>query len=255
MSTLGVVVLSLKGMKHLPECLGSVQWADAVLVLHADDDEPPLGPGSCSSLVVRKAASAKELKRLAGEIKTDWVLHLWGEERVGESLKERLHALRSASFSNPPAAYRIPIRSQLLGCWVEGNLWGPTPALRLCRAATPFSFEPWDTPIKENGAMPGLMEGWIDDYTLADLGHGMEQIQAVSGLWADYLESEGRNLSPVAVTNRSFQVFVRLLLKNRGLTKGLAGLTLSVLAAYVVLLGGAKCWEARYVSGKKVIQG
>ncbi len=255
MSTLGVVVLSLKGMKHLSECVGSVNWADAVLVLHAGNDEPPLGSGSCSSLVVRKAASVKELKGLAREIKADWILHLWGEERIGESLKEQLNTLRRGGFSNSPAAYRIPIRSQLLGRWVEGSLWDPSPALRLCRPATPFAFELWDIPTKENGATPGLMGGWIDDYTLADLGDGMEQIQAVSGLWSDYMQSEVRNFSPAAMTKRSLQVFVRLLLKNRGLTKGLAGLTLSLLAAYLMLLEGAKCWEAKYISGKKVTEG
>ena len=255
MSTVGVVVLSLKGMKHLPECLESVKWADAILVIHAGSDEPWIASSACSSVIVRKAASAKELWELVREIKTDWILRLWGEERVEESLKEQLEALRREKLSDTPIDYRIPVRSQLLGRWVDGSLWDPSPALRLSRGAGPFSFEWWDRSVASNGRTARSLAGWIADYTLSDLSDGMEQIQTVSGLWAEYLRNQGRNLSPPAIANRSFQVFMQLLMKNRAFSKGLAGWTLSVLAAYVVLLAAAKCWEANYLFGKKVTKG
>ncbi len=251
MSTLGVVVLSLKGMKHLRECLESLNWADAILVLHAGDGAPAIGSQQPSSLVVRKAATAKELKRLAEEIKTDWVLRLWGEERVGEPLKEELSALRREKLSDTRPGYRLPIRSRLLSCWIKGCLWEPSPALRLYRAPSRVFFEPWDASFAANGEMPGLLRGWLDDYTLSDLSDGMDQIQAASALWAEYLLNEDRDLGPRAIAKRSFKTFTRLLFNNRSLSNGLAGLTLSVLAAYVVLLGGAKLWEARYLCGRR----
>jgi len=65
MSSLGVVVFNLRGMKHLQQCLDSVQWADAVTVWDMDRN------GNLNSI--------KETERLSQEIKTDWVLHLWGE--------------------------------------------------------------------------------------------------------------------------------------------------------------------------------
>ncbi len=255
MSTFGVLVLSLKGMKHLAQCLDSVKWADSVLVLHVDDHTPDIGPSSSSSVAIRKASSMEDLWPLAQEIKTDWVLHLWGEERVEAPLKEQLDALCRENLSQAAAAYQIPIRSQLLGRWVDGSLRDESPALRLCRATRSFSFERWGGSTQDNRRRTGLLEGWIADYSLSDLTDGMEQIQAVSNLWADYLRNQGRVLGPLAIVNRSFRVFIQLLLKNRALSKGLAGLTLALLAAYVVLLGGAKCWETKYISGKKAPKG
>ncbi len=242
-------------MKHLPECLESVKWADAVLVLHSGEGEPSVGSDPCSSLVVRKAASVKELRQLAREIKTDWILHLWGEERVEKNLKEQLGLLHKGKLPDTPAGYRIPIRSHLLGRWVEGSLWDPSPSLRLCRAAASFSFGWWELSERRNKEISGLLEGWIGDYALSDLSDGIERIGAISDLWAEYLQNQGRILSPGAMATCSFQVFMHVLLKNGGLFNGLAGLTLSVLAAYVVLLGGAKSWEARNDSGKKVTGG
>ena len=72
MSSLGVVVFNLRGMKHLSQCLDSVQWADAVTVRDLDQNGNP--------------NSIKETERLSEEIKTDWVLYLWGEEKIGTEL-------------------------------------------------------------------------------------------------------------------------------------------------------------------------
>ncbi|TAJ82007.1 hypothetical protein EPO44_17675, partial [bacterium] len=129
-------------MKHLAECLESVKWADAVTVLHAGEGEPLIGINPFSSLTLRKIAFAQESEELCQEARTDWILHLWGEERLEGELQEELRALCRRELSQAPMAYRVPVRSHLLGRWVEGSLLGPSPALRLSRRVgeTPFGW-------------------------------------------------------------------------------------------------------------------
>lgn len=247
MSSLGVVVFSLQGMKHLNECLESVRWADVVLVLHLGAGEPLIGADSCASATFRKMNSTAEMKRLDQEIKTDWVLHLWGEERVESELKENLAALCKSGLSKVPMEFRVPIHSHLLGRWVEGSLWGPTPAPRLRRRIEEISLSWWDITRQQTDEVSGLLQGWIGDYTLEELREGVDRVQSVSGIWAAQSQDRGWGPGPWAMAMRPLEVFLQLLFLNGVFAKGLAGLTLSTLAAYATLLSGAKIWEARNV--------
>lgn len=238
-------------MKHLADCLESVKWADAVTVLHAGEGEPLIGVSPFSSLTLRKIAFAQESKELCQEARTDWVLHLWGEERLEGELQEELRTLCRRELSQVPMAYRVPVRSHLLGRWVEGSLLGPSPALRLSRRVgeTPFGW--WNATASEECESPTLPRGWISDRTAAVLKDGVDLIQGISGLWAERLRTQGQEPGPISMVLGPLQVFLTMLFKNGIFSHGFAGLTLSTLAAYAVLLTGAKAWEARNVRGRE----
>lgn len=221
MSGFGVVVFCLKGMR-LAECLKSVEWADAVEVL------PVNGPA-----MPREAVKG---------IKTGWVLHLWGDERVGEELREELCRLREGEFP-PGPGYRIRIRSVVLGRWVEGSLWGPSPGLRLRHKIE--EIPGWLEGERAEGARL-LSRGWIEDHSLAQLSQGIDRINAFSSFWAEALERRAEKINFKALPFASARVFGRLLWMNRIFANGLAGLTISILAAYATLLAGAKLWERRH---------
>ncbi len=254
MSTLGVLVFSVCGMKHLPQCLESVEWADAVSVLHVGQGEPALGSHRSVPAVIRKVHSAAEMKEIYWEIKTDWVLRLWGEERVAAELKEQLRVVSGSGPQRSALEYRIPIRSRLLGRWVQGSLWGPSPAIRLGRSVADLSPQWWNGRGKMLGEAAESLRGWIEDYTLDDLGEGFDRIHSMARLWADRLNNEGWIPSPASMVLRPLRVFFGLLWTNGLLSHGLAGLTLSTLAAYTTLLSGAQVWEIRNVSSKKKSQ-
>jgi len=245
MSTLGVVVFSLQGMKHLAQCLESVRWADVIVVLHAGDGEPSIGADPRPAPILQKFSPKQEIRQFCQGIKTDWVLHLWGEERVEGELSEELRALCKAELPQSPLRYRIPIRSRLLGRWAEGSLWGSSPALRLSRELEGLAPGGWwhetDRRLRQGS---GLLRGWIGDYSSARLGDGVDRVNLVSSLWAERLQEGSGSPTSAAMALRSLRVFVRLLFMNGVFSHGLAGLTLSALAAYATLLSGARVWEA-----------
>ena len=254
MSTLGVVVFSMQGMEHLAQCLESVRWADVIMVLHSGDGEPSIGVNPSPPPILRRIAPAEEMKELYQEIRTDWVLHLWAEERVEAELREELRELCKAELPKAPLCYQIPIRSHLLGRWVDGSLWGPSPALRLSHEVEELPPGWWNATERRIRESPGLLRGWIGDYTSAELSGGVDRVQSASSLWAERFRARGRSVSPSAMVINPLRVFMRLLLMNGGFSNGLAGLTLSTLAAYATFLSGAKTWEARNVREKKGVE-
>jgi len=247
MSTLGVVVLSLQGMKHLSECLESVRWAEAVTLLHAGEEAPTVGVSAFPSLTLRKFSSTQELAEHCQGVKTDWVLHLWGEERVEAVLREELRAVCQKELPQAPLGYRISIRSRLLGRWVEGSLLGPSPALRLSRRVEEIPTGWWDATRHSLRQYPVLGRGWIGDYSAAELREGFDRVQNISELWAERLQTRWSKLTPMACLLCPLRVFIKMLLMNGIFSNGFAGLTLSTLAAYATLLASAKVWEARNV--------
>ena len=220
MTTLGAVVFSLQGMEHLSRCLESVRWMDAVRVCALED---PLGEGG-------------------REIGTDWVLHLWGEEEVGEGLALALREVVRLPLASAPQVYTLSIRSYLLGRWVTGSLWGPTPALRLHRNAKGPPGGWWDqTEVSHSGS--AVLEGWIEDHSCVTLNRGVDTVNRLSSFWAERMRRQGRAPRGAVVATYPLWIFTRHLLFQRLACQGLAGVSLSALAAYAALATAMKNWE------------
>jgi hypothetical protein len=245
MPTFGAVVFSLRDMTHLVECLKSVAWADEILLLHAGG-APEIGGGEFPSLRIRGIRSLAEAKNHFGEIGTDWVLQLWAEERVDEDLARELRALCQDRSPNA-SEYRIAVRSRILGEWVEGSVSGPSPALRLSRKSEEMPLGWWD----EGRSVPRLARGWIEDYGCSELGRAVERVQDLSDLWAEHLREIDSPPGPMSSVFCSLKIFIKMLLRNRIFSRGIAGIALSSLASYAVLLSGAKAWEAGHVGVKR----
>jgi len=236
-------------MKHLDRCVESVQWAEAVFLLHLGAEAPSIRADCYPSLVLRKLASLREIGESCRDLGTDWILHLWGEEVVQVELREELRAVCRKELAGEPFAYRVAIRSRILGRWAEGSLLGPSPALRLSRGIQEIASGWWDSSRPGLGQYPAMERGWIGDCSAAALENGVRRIERMSELWAEHLRAAGAELRAGRCVIFSLEVFMRTLLGNGIFARGISGLTLSTLAAYAVLLTGAKVWEARNVRG------
>ena len=234
MSTLGVIVFKTREMQHLSQSLQSIAWADRVKVVPFDEE---------------KNTTFEEMKgRLWKDIGTDWVLHLWGEERVDSKLAQELRRICRSEFKTAPPQYRIPVRTRLLDRWIEGSVWGPAPAPRLVRHGGVLPCG-WGNPVSLKGwRSAGLLGGWIEDYSCEGLSDGLDRLNEISSLWAKKMHSEGRTLRLVAGLLRSIKVFGKLFFVKGFLFKGLAGLALSVLASYMDLVSGMKLSEMHRTS-------
>lgn len=247
MSTLGVVVLSLQGMTGLDRCLESIQWADAVWIVHFGDDDPCKRPFGVSS-ISRKVKSVQELSSFSHEVNTDWVLYLWGEERVEEKLRANLQEVVESDAAQCPRTYRIPIRSRLFHRWVEGSLWEPVPASRLRRRPARFALDWWGLAEKKGSESEEVLAGWIEDYSACELSQVMNWVRPISRLWMEDMNSSGIRPRTLWTAWVALRVFSCLLVQKGNLRQGFAALTFAALGAYATLLAFAKLWESGHVT-------
>ena len=157
-------MFSIPGMKHLERCVQSVQWADDIVVVKIGD-----------------AAAAHQRR-------TDWVLHLWGEELIEGELQEELLALRARPLSELRPSYKIAVRSYVLGRWVDGSLWGPSPSLRLIREIRSWPPSWWNARGSHEAA--ASLSGTIRDDSTAELAFSVSQMNRIGSLWAEASDGE-----------------------------------------------------------------
>jgi hypothetical protein len=221
-ATLGVAVFSVPGMKHVERCVQSVQWADDIVVLRIGEAVDP------------------------HRRRTDWVLHLWGEEFIEGELQKELLALRARPLSESRPGYNIAVRSYVLGRWVDGSVWGPSPSLRVARQIRRWP-PTWCSGWKAERT--AALSGTIRDDSTAELAFCVSQMNRIGSLWAEASDGEVASLGRTTVF--SLGLFLRLVFRAGLQRDGFAGFTLSVLAAYAALLCGAKAWEkARGISNR-----
>ncbi len=234
-------------MKHLAECLKSVAWADEIVLLHAGATPPELPTAAGRPIELKTAPSLAEAAAACDEIGSEWVLSLWGDERVEPELREELQALRQAEFRDGGSTYRIPIRSYLLGGWAVGSVSGASPALRLRRksgsAGTGSRIDIEEAKV--------LRRGWIEDYSCAELDRAVDYVQLLSDFWARRPGVMRSTPGGMRAALGSLRVFFRILFANGIFFRGLAGVALAALAGYAVLLSEAKLWEARYAAARE----
>lgn len=224
MPSVGVVVFALGESQQVDRCVESLAWADAVQVCE-------LGDGSTRPSFERDT--------------TDWVLYLWGEERVDAELSAAVREAVKSEAAPSATQYRVRVRSRFLESWLEASCWGPVPSARLVRRGqdeplcgwAPDSFHARDVPV---------LPGWISDYSLEELSRGVDQLNALSGIWARSVADVPHG--PLELIHLPFRVLSRLLLRNKLCMRGLAGAGFSTIASYSCLATLMKAWEMRFAS-------
>ena len=121
---ISVVVLTKDEAANLPRCLGSVAWADDVLVLDSgsSDDTCEVARRLGARVLVRPFDSFGSQRNHAmeqGGLRHEWVLHLDADEVVTPQLRQQLEAIVRAGAAAPYPAYRIPSKVIFMGRWLR----------------------------------------------------------------------------------------------------------------------------------------
>ncbi len=127
------VILTLNEELHLPACLASVAWADAVLVLDSGstDATVDLARSAGTTVVVHEFVNYSRQRQRALElVATPWTLFVDADERIPTALASEI---RSAMESTTRAGYWIPRANEFWGHTLRGGGWWPDLQLRLLR--------------------------------------------------------------------------------------------------------------------------
>jgi glycosyltransferase involved in cell wall biosynthesis len=121
---ISVVVLTKDEAANLPRCLGSVAWADDLLVLDSGSSD-----GTCEvarslgARVMTRAfdafGSQRNFAMEHGALRNDWVLHLDADEVVTPELRDALQRIVREGERAPFPADRIPSKVIHMGRWLR----------------------------------------------------------------------------------------------------------------------------------------
>lgn len=244
MPAFSVTIISHNEAGQIGEAIASVSWADEVVVVDSGstDGTPAIAAAQGARVESRDWPGYAAQKNYAATIcRNDWIFSLDADERVSPGLGD---ALRAWQATAPAAAgYRVARASWYLGRWIRTTDWYPDWQLRLYdRRAGSWRQARVHESVQIDG-IPGRLAGEILHYPYADVSEHVCRIDRYASLAALELRDRGRSASPAAIVSYPVFAFLRNYILRGGIRDGRAGLAVSLLNSYYVLLKFVKLLE------------
>ena len=251
MAQLSVTIITLNEAAHIAAAIGSVSWADEIIVVdsHSSDDTVAIARPLATRVEVREWPGYSAQKNYAAGIATnDWILSLDADERVTPELANEIREL----LQKGPAecGYRIPRVTWYLGQWIRSTDWYPDYQLRLYdRRAARWNERRVHESV-EADRPPGVLRHELQHYAYRDISHHLATIDKYTTLAAEQWLSEGRRTNALEMLFHPRLAFIRNYLLRGGFSDGAVGLLVSRMNAYYVFLKLAKLWELQSASDR-----
>ena len=134
-STLGIAVIAKNEADRIHRLLGSVAFADEVMVVDSGstDDTPAICERMGAAVLFNPWEGYASQKQWAmARISSEWILNLDADEEVSEALAEEI--LKTLDHAVPDVhGFSIPRLSRYLGRWIRHGGWYPDRKVRLVR--------------------------------------------------------------------------------------------------------------------------
>ena len=240
-----MIVITLNEEKNISDCLGSVAWADELVVVDArsSDRTRELARNYAQKVFETDWKGYSAAKEFAlGKVSHEWVLWLDADERVSPSLAAEI---REVLKQNPPehAAYEIPRRAFYLGKWIRHCGWYPGYVTRLFRKqSVRLSPSLVHEHLEVEGTV-GRMVSHIDHFTDDTLYHYFKKFNSYTSLAASDLRRRNKKFRLADLIVRPPFLFFKMYVLKRGFLDGWHGLVLSMVSSAYVFVKYAKHWE------------
>ncbi len=245
--TITVALITKNEAANLRELLPQLHWADQIVVVDSgssDDTVDVARSHDCHVVVHPFDTFARQRNRAIDLSRETWVLSLDADERPTARL---VSEMRRAVGKDRCVAYRIPIRSEILGRSVRRGGTQDDRPIRLFRRNSARWRGDVHEVLEVNGRVSEL-PGWLEHRTLPTYAAFLEKIDRYTALEAAARVREGRRprvfdslVAPVR------EVFRRLIYKL-GMLDGPAGWQFALLSGYsewVLARRHRQLWTAR----------
>lgn len=226
---ISVIVITRNEAANIERCLGSVSWADEIIVLDSgsDDDTAVLARRHTQHVHQTDWPGFGPQKNRALAYATgDWVLSLDADEWVTPELARQLR--EAAAQPGAHAAFRLPRLSTFCGREMRHSGWWPDHVVRLFRrGAATFSPDLVHERVVVSGSTGTLSEP-LRHETYIDLEEMIEKMDRYSTLWARDKHAQGRRANLVLAVAKSLWSFFRSYILRRGFLDGREGFLLAV---------------------------
>lgn len=222
---------------HLPACLQSVAWADAVLVLDSDsvDATRDIARQNGARVEIQSFENFSIQRQRALElVETEWVLFVDADERVSPELAGEV---RHAIAHQDADAYWIPRVNDFWGHRLRSGGWWPDHQLRLLRVAACY-YDPRRAvhEVAEVDGSIGKLEVPLHHLNYASMREFVSKQRDYARLEADRRITVGQTAALRHLLTRPAQEFVRRFFTLRGYRDGVLGARLAAVMAWTELV-------------------
>ncbi len=237
-------VITLNESANIAAALESVRWADETVVVDAEstDDTVAIARRYTDRVMVKAWPGFVDQKNFAASQAThDWIFSLDADERVTPELAAEVRALVAAGPVH--SGYEMPRVSHYLGRWIRSTDWYPDYQRRLYdRRRAAWAGRYVHESLQTEGDA-GRLRGELQHYPYRDVSHHLRTIDRYSTLSARQMFEDGRRTGPLRMVLHADAAFLRNYVLRLGVRDGTAGLIVSLLNAYYVMLKFVKLWE------------
>ncbi len=239
-----VTIITQDESQHIAAAIDSAVWADEILVVDSGstDDTVAIATARGVRVMTRTWPGYVDQKNYAASVAAhDWIFSLDADERITPALAEEVQRI----VAGDPAerAFRVPRVTFHLGRWVRTTDFYPDFQTRLYarRAARGQGKYVHESVVADGPS--GQLKHELQHYSYRDLADHLDRINQYSTLAARQMFESGRRASAVDLLLHPPAAFLRNDLLRGGFADGAAGLTLSLINSYSVLVKFAKLWE------------
>lgn len=253
MTKLSVVLITKNEETNLPRALGSVTWADEIIVLdsHSTDRTAEIARQYGAKVCEIDWPGFGLAKQKAVELATgEWILSLDADEVVTPELANDIKDILSNNSS--VNGYYLPRRTNFLGRWIYHSGWYPDYVLRLFRKSR-GKFD--DAVVHEKVEVEGPTAQLRSDllhFSYPTLELYFEKFNRYTTLGAEEALRQGKRAGWADMTIRPWIAFVKHYVSKQGFRDGLEGFILSVLSATAVMVKYAKLRQMQRGQSKEI---
>jgi glycosyltransferase involved in cell wall biosynthesis len=241
---LSVTVITKNEATDIGPALGSVAWADEIVVVDSEstDATVAIARGFTSRVVVRPWPGYVAQKNYAASLAShDWILSLDADERVTPALADEIRA--TLATDPPHAAFRIPRVTWHLGRWIRSTDWYPDHQTRLYdRRAAEWTGRHVHEAVVVRGTR-GELRHELQHYAYRDIADHLETMDRYTTYAARQMHEAGRRAGLLQVAGHPPLAFLRNYIARGGIRDGAPGFIISAMNAYYVFLKFSKLWE------------
>ncbi len=226
---LSVAIITKDEAENLPRCLGSVAFADQIMVVDSgssDDTVNIAAACGCDVFVEEWRGFGPQKQMAVDRCRNDWILVLDADECIPPETAEVIKKV----VSLPPVAagYSFPRKNFFQGRWIRHAGWWPDRVIRLFRKDMgQVTAAMVHEAVEVKGAVIAL-ESPLEHFTESRLSNLLLKIDNYSTLGAVTAFAEGRKATIWSAALRALLAFSQDYFLRLGILDGAQGFTLAI---------------------------
>ncbi len=245
---ISVVVTVLNEEKNIKECLKSVKgWADEIVVVDdgSIDSTVSIAKEFTDKIFEHESKGYVEPSRnfAISKASNEWVLILDADERLTESLKNKLTEIATKGSAD---FVKIPRKNITFNKWIQNTMWWPDYQLRFFKKGKiEWSDKIHSVPKTEGKELKlePIEENAIVHHNYDSISQFIQKVDRYTDVEAK--ERSIDEFSPGLLIRKPAEEFVSRFFSEKGYKDGVHGLALSLLTAFYALVVQLKLWEKK----------